>query len=173
MTGRRRLVTLTAVVALLPGCGAATISTAGSQVPSLVVALTTVDSALVHHQYAVARATLVRLIDEARAAASNGSISRDRAARIVSAARELLALLPQNRSTPATVLSQSPTPSSNPTPSRSPSTKATKTAAPHPARPTQRPTATPTPTPSVPVTPTPTPSPTGTVSPGAATSPSP
>lgn len=167
MTIYRRLVALTAGVILLSGCGTATMTTAGSRAPSLVAALTTVDSSLAHREYAAARAALVKLISQTGVAQSNGSISKGTASRIVTAARELLRLLPKAVPAPGVV------PSRTPTPSTSPSKAATKTATPRPAQPVHTPTATPTPTPSLPATPSPTPSPTATTSPAIAMSPSP
>ena len=163
MIGGKRLVALTAGAVLLTGCGGATtIRTAGAQVPPLVVDLAKVDSSLAHHQYAVVRVTLLGLIDETRVAESDGLISADRAARIISAARELLKLLPRTAPRHAS-------PSPSPTPSVSPSATTTTTASAHPNTPRPSPTAVPTPTP----TPTPSPSPSSTPAPSGMGSPTP
>jgi len=94
MNVSRPLVALAATGALLlSGCGSTTL-TAAEQVPGLKSSLASVDSALEHHRYSTARAGLGRLITEARAGERDGNLSAAAAARIIHAARVLLAQLP-------------------------------------------------------------------------------
>lgn len=157
MSGRWRLPVVGAALLVLVGCGAAPVSSAGSADPSLRVALMSVDTSLAHGHYALARRTLAKLIDGARAAERSGSISASAADRIISAARELLATLPHTTAAPT--IEQLP---SQPTASSArPSPTPTKTATTRPTRKPQPPAPQPTPTLAPSPTPTPEPSPTG------------
>lgn len=173
MTGPGLLAALAASACLATGCGAAATLTAGSQAPALDASLVKVDSSLEHGRYPIARSTLFTLINEARAAERAGSISTATAARIIHAARELLASLPRTApaATPAPLPTQQHLISTSPsaTPTRAPTAAAT------PAKPT--PTEHPTPSPTEPTTPgpsiTPSSSPTSTSSPAVLISPTP
>lgn len=168
MTDRTVLVAFAASICLLAGCGATEALSAGSRVPSLDAALTKVDSALGHGRYPSARSTLFTLIHETRAAERNGSISKAAATRIIKAAHELLAQLPDTEASSTKTLPTQSKPSnrSSPTPtltSKQTPTKPTSTPV-HPT-PTQMPTPTPTQTATPGPTTSPTPSQTGTPSP--------
>jgi cell division septation protein DedD len=172
VTGRRVVVALVATVGMLTGCGAAPVTvSAATQVPSLGTSLNAVDVALAHLRYGAARGTLLTLISETEQAERSGSISAASAARIIDAARKVLALLPHAGA--GSRPHSTPVPQQITSVSPSPSTPHAPVATPTPSSPVQPPPPTPTPTPTQTPTPTATPTQTPSASPAGLVSPSP
>lgn len=118
------------VVGLLAtGCGTDHQAADASQVSAVSTQLGRVDDALAAHRYVAARRALQSLVAETRALQKSGDLSDQEAARILTAARRLLGMLPE--ATPSLDLEpQSPSqtgPSERPTPTRTPTPTASAT----------------------------------------------
>ncbi|MGY2874856.1 hypothetical protein ACVW00_002046 [Marmoricola sp. URHA0025 HA25] len=155
MSRHRIAAVVVATTFAVSGCGSADQApSAADQVPHLDVILHRIDAALVDHKFAAARQDLHALKAAVLKARDAGELQDDDAARVLSAANELTAMLPAPVATPST------TPSGYET---SPSTTASRPSRTKSAKPHVEPSTIPTGTPTT----TPTSSPTGSASPSA------
>lgn len=98
-----------AVALVLGGCGADAVAPSAA-VPALADVLDRVDSALADREYDAARTRLERLISTATAAGESGELDPEEVDRIVSAAEQVLAAIPDDATVPAVKPSASPAP---------------------------------------------------------------
>lgn len=130
--------TAAAAVALaLGGCGGD--ETAADKVPALGDRLEQVDDAIVDGEYDAARESLDELVRAATRARGNGNLTEREADRILAAAAELAAALPEEDEAPEEEPeeSQEPTPTPTPTESETASESPTPTEEPSPTEPTE------------------------------------
>lgn len=135
MRSTRAAVVAVIVLLVLTGCGASPTPAVVDRVPGLGDRLARVDRAIVAKRYPEARAALRALIGQTVAAETSGKLSDSEAARVIAAAKRLLAELPRAEqvdtsepdpapSTPAEEPNRPSSPSSEPTPTPTPTDEA-------------------------------------------------